>query len=77
MISNNKGHPNLTPLCLAERPLVSDTANIVQAEWRKKELVHFFIILELIGVIISLFFASIAIFALKFASFFSSCNLEK
>jgi len=41
MISNNKGHPNLTPLCLAERPLVSDTANIVKAEWRKKELVLF------------------------------------
>jgi hypothetical protein len=30
MISNNKGHPNLTPLCLAEHPLVSDTANIAK-----------------------------------------------
>ena len=28
---NNKGHPNLTPLCLAEHPLVSDTANIAKS----------------------------------------------
>ena len=39
--TNNKGHPNLTPQRSLEYPLVLDTANIVQAEWRKKELVHF------------------------------------
>ena len=41
MISKTRGHPNLTPQRSPEYPLVSDTANIVQAEWRKKELVHF------------------------------------
>ena len=28
MYANNKGHPNLTPLCLMEYPLVSDIANL-------------------------------------------------
>jgi hypothetical protein len=28
MSANNKGHSNLTPLCLAEYPLVSDIANL-------------------------------------------------
>ena len=39
--TNNKGHPNPDTKASVEHPQVSDTANIVQAEWRKKELVHF------------------------------------
>ena len=41
MISKTRGHPNPDTKASAEHPQVSDTANIVQAEWRKKELVHF------------------------------------